>query len=170
MNSVSKQTGVPALAALAVLVTIALSRPETTGILLPLFRSIHVTSSARAAEKIPDRLVVTRTRNNLDNRAAEPFAKTITDEASVGKLYSEIGALPPFPAGPLNCPISLGTTYHLDFYLRSVSLLAADYEPTGCASVRLVDGTMKGDPNRSFGADLRQALGIPSERQFLGLE
>jgi hypothetical protein len=127
----------------------------------------HPTASAYAAQIGPDRLVVTRTRNNVGNPAAPPFSETIADRSAVEQLYAEIAALPPLPAGPLNCPNDVGISYHLDFYSGTERALAADYQPTGCSSVRLSDGTVKGDPTRSFGVHLRQALRL-SEPAFLG--
>jgi hypothetical protein len=127
----------------------------------------HPTSSACTAQVAPDRLVVTRTRNNVGNPAAPPFSKTIADRSAVEELYADIAALPPLPAGPLNCPNDVGVSYRLDFYSGTETVLFADYQPTGCASVRLSDGAVKGDPTRSFGVHLRQMLGL-SESAFLG--
>lgn len=131
--------------------------------------TLEAMSSGPVAQVVPDRLVVTRTKNNLNNAAAPPYSKTVADRSSVARLYADIFALPPFPAGAMNCPNDVGITYHLDFYSEAAALLAADYRPTGCASVRLSDGTVKSDPSGHFAADLKQALGMASDRQFLGL-
>jgi hypothetical protein len=118
---------------------------------------------------MPDRLVVTKIANNLDNPTAPPFSKTITDPTVVQKLYSDILALPPFPLGTYSCPPDIGIQYNLDFYLGAVSILTADYDPTGCASLKLNDRTVKTDATRGFEVDLAEALGL-SEAQFLGFQ
>jgi hypothetical protein len=159
------------MSALVILFTIFLARSETATIWQPT-HPIGGTASARVAQQVPDRLDVTRTKN-LSNPAAPSFSETIADPSLVAKLYADIAALPPFPPGALNCPMSVGLTYHLDFYSEASSLVTADYEPTGCASVTLSDGTVKADPTRSFGADLRQALGFSSDasdRRFFGFQ
>jgi len=135
----------------------------------PVAASPGATSPMRLVQDVPDRLVVTRTKNNRNNPNAPPYSGTINDRASVGKLYAEVLALPPLGGGPRNCPNDLGISYHLDFYSGTTSLLAADYDPTGCASVTLSDGTVKSAATGSFRADLSQALGFSPDRQFLGL-
>ncbi len=167
MSSLSTKAG---MLAVAVVLPAMLAQAETTGIRQQLTPDLRAMSSRRVVQEVPDRLAVTRTKNNLNNPTAPPFSKTIADRSLVEKLYADISALPPFPAGPLNCPNDLGIRYHLDFYSGTASLLAADYEPTGCASVKLSDGTVKSAATGSFGADLRQALGFSSERQFLGFQ
>jgi hypothetical protein len=147
-----------------------LAQAETTEILQQVTRTLWATSSAQSAQEVPDRLVVTRTKNNLNNPAAPPFTKTITDRSTVEKLYADILALPPLPGGPLNCPNDVGINYRLDFYSGAASFLAGDYGPTGCASVRLSNGTTKRDTTGSFGADLQHALRFSSRRQFLGFQ
>lgn len=122
------------------------------------------------AEAGPDRLVVTRTKNNLSNPNALPFSKIIANQALVAKLYADIVALPPFPAGPHNCPNDSGVTYHLDFYSGTASLLAGDYDPSGCAAIRLSNGTAKSAATGSLRTDLIQALGFSTDRQLLGLQ
>ena len=128
-----------------------------------------MTAKLRMAQEVPDRLVVTRTNNNVNNPAAPSFSKTITDQASVQRLYADIAALPSFPAGTMNCPNDLGIHYRLDFYSGPVSLLTGDYQPSGCASVKLSQGIVKSDPAGNFKADLGQALGL-SDRQLLGFQ
>ncbi|MGA3309652.1 MAG: hypothetical protein ABSD08_13700 [Xanthobacteraceae bacterium] len=152
---------------MALLLPTVLARAETTAIWRQLTPALHASSRGQAAQQVPDRLVVTRTKNNLNNPTAPPFSKTIVDRSLVEKLYGDIFALPPPPDGIRNCPNDVGIRYHLDFYSGAASLLAADYEPTGCASVRLSDGTVRSDLTGSFGVDLRQALGFSSVRQFL---
>jgi hypothetical protein len=122
----------------------------------------------RFAQLPPDRLVVTRTRTSRSNPNAPPYSRTIDDGAAVAKLYADVAALPPPPAGPLNCPMDLGISYHLEFYAGTTPLLAVDYEPTGCASVRLGDGTVRSAATGSFGTDLRKALGLSSDRELWG--
>jgi hypothetical protein len=112
---------------------------------------------------------VARTKNNRNNPSGLAFSKTIDNRSSVGKLYADIAALPVFPSGPRNCPNDSGIVYHLDFYAGSTALLAADYDPSGCASVTLSDGTKKNAATSSFRGDLRQALGFTSDRQLLEL-
>jgi hypothetical protein len=165
MNSLGTKVGAPAL---AVVFTIVFGQPESAAIWQSPVHPVPLTSSASAAQEVPDRLVATRTRNNSNDPTAPPFSKTITDRSLVEKLYADISALPPFPTGASNCPNNVGITYRLDFYSGTASLLGADYEPTGCAAVTSSDGTVKGDPTRSFGANLRQALGFSSDRQFFG--
>lgn len=128
-----------------------------------------MTAKLRMAQEVPDRLVVTRTNNNVNNPAAPPFSKTITDQASVQRLYADIANLPPIPAGTMNCPNDLGIRYQLEFYSGMVSLLAGDYQPSGCASIKLSQGIAKSDPAGSFRADLGQALGW-SDRQLLDFQ
>ncbi len=167
MNSLSAKARVLAV---ALLLPTVLAQAETTAIWQRLTPTLHRSSRGQAAQEVPDRLVVTRTKNNLNNPTAPPFSKTITDPSLAQKLYADIIALPLFPNGTMNCPNDVGTAYHLNFYLGPVTVLAADYKPTGCASVKLSDGTVKADPTRSFGADLRQALGFLSDRQFFGFQ
>jgi hypothetical protein len=142
--------------------------PGATAILVRSPDEIHI-SNASAAQQTPDRLVVTRATNNVNNPAALPFSRIIADQSIVEALYADVAALPPFPTGPLPCPNDFGIDYHLDFYAGSETVLAAEYRPSGCASLRLRDGTLKGDPTRSFGAHLRQALNL-SDHAFLGFE
>ena len=167
MNSWSAKVGAFAL---AVLFPIVLADAETTEIWQQPDRNLRATSRLLAAQEVPDRLLVTRTKNNLNNFAAPPFSDTISDRSLVEKLYADIAALPPLPAGPLNCPNDMGIRYGLDFYSGTALLVSGVYEPTGCASIRLSDGTSKSDARGSFGADLMHALGISSQRQFLGLQ
>ena len=124
---------------------------------------------AEARGPTPNRLLVTRTKDNLNNTGAPPFHAAVSDPA-VAKLYADISALPPFPAGPMNCPNDMGIRYHLDFYAGASLALAADYQPTGCVSVRLRDGTVKSDPAGSFKTDFEHALGFASDRQLFGLQ
>ena len=137
----------------------------------PILRPLAgVTLSLQLAQGAPDRLVVTRTKNNLNNPGAPAFSKTIADREKVEKLYEDILDLPPLRAGRLNCPRDVGIRYSLDFYAGTASILAGDYDPTGCATINLGDGTIKSDSGGSFAADFRQALGFASERQFLGFQ
>jgi hypothetical protein len=118
---------------------------------------------------MPDRLVVTRTKNNPNDSNASPFTKTITGPAVVQKLYADIEALPPAPNlgnEPINCPLDLGVQYHLDFYSGDTIVLSADYAPTGCGGVALGNGELKLGTN-SFETELWQALGFPSVWQFV---
>jgi hypothetical protein len=121
------------------------------------------------AQVAPDRLVVTRTKNNRNNPNAPSFDATIPDRSPVQKLYADIIALPAVSGGPRNCPNDSGISYHLDFYSGAAVLLAADYDPSGCASITLSDGTRKDAAFGSFRSDLSQALGFTSDRQLLGL-
>jgi hypothetical protein len=155
---------------LIVLFATVIAWVETTESWRQLAFTLSATASAQSAQEVPDRLVVTRKKNNLNSPTALPFRKTISDQSLVKKIYAAIAALPPFPSGVLNCPNDVGISYHLDFFSGTVSLLAANYEPTGCASLRLSDGTVKSDPTGSFEADLRRALGFSSDRQFLGFQ
>jgi hypothetical protein len=122
----------------------------------------------RFAQVAPDRLAVTRTRNNLDHPGAVPFSKTITERATVETLYQDILALPPMSAGRFDCPRDSGIRYRLDFYAAGASLLSGDYAPTGCRTVNLSNGTVKNASSGSFRADLMQALGFTSDRELLG--
>jgi len=124
--------------------------------------------SPHLAQVSPDRLVVTRTRNNLNNPDAPPFDRTITDRKSVEKLYQDILTLPPLPAGRFDCPRDVGIRYRLDFYAGSTLFLSGDYAPTGCRTVSLSSGTVKIDSSDSFRADLVRALGFSSEHELLG--
>jgi hypothetical protein len=124
-----------------------------------------------ATQEIPDRLVVTKTRDNLNNPGAPRFSKTITDQSLVHKLYEDMLTLPLLLNGPRSCPSDMGIRYRLDWYLGANHLLAADYDPTGCASVKTSDGRLRGDPTGNFEIDIRKALGFsPSDQQFLGLQ
>jgi hypothetical protein len=105
-------------------------------------------------------LVATRTRNDLKHFDAPPFGATIADRATIEKLYEDILALPPLPAGRLDCPRDSGLRYRLDFYVGRALLLSGDYAPTGCRTVSLSDGTVKSDSRGSFGTDFVQALGF----------
>lgn len=120
------------------------------------------------AGSVPDRLVVTRTKPNINNPAAAPFSKTLDHRSLVAELYADISALPPPPSGPLHCPLDLGISYHLNFEAAGVTVLSADYQPSGCAVVRLSDGTVKSDATGILRKALQGALGFPSERAFLG--
>jgi hypothetical protein len=157
-----------AMIGLAALLSTVPARAATTATGEHRTPAFAATLRQRTAQATPDRLVVTRTKNNLNNPTASPFRKTIADRATVAKLSADIAALPPAPSGIANCPNDLGIAYHLDFYAGSSALLAADYLPTGCASVRLSDGTVKSAAAGNFRADLRQALGFATDRQFLG--
>jgi hypothetical protein len=117
----------------------------------------------------PDRLVVTRTHNNLKDLDAPPFSTTITDRATIEKLYQNVLALPPLPAGRFDCPRDSGLRYRLDFYVGGALLLSVDYAPTGCRTVSLSDGTVKSDARGSFDIDFRQALGFASTEEYLGV-
>jgi hypothetical protein len=121
-----------------------------------------------AGQMRPDRLVVTRTKNNLNAPDAPPFSKTITDRATVEKLYQDIQALPPMPTGRFGCPMDAGVTYRLDFFSGGTPLLSASYTPTGCASVALSDGMIKSDMSGGLRAELTGALDFASERELLG--
>ena len=129
---------------------------------------IRKAASNQAAHALPVRLAVTRTKSNLNNPSAPPFTRTVADRTWVAKLYSDILALPPLPSGSSNCPLDLGIRYHLDFISGVTSVLAADYEPSGCPSIRLSDGMVKSDPTGSFKVDFMQALGFSSDRQLFG--
>ena len=133
-------------------------------------RDSDATSDMRRhlAQIVPDRLVVTRTRSNLDHPDAVPFSKTIGERATVETLYQDILALPPMPAGRFDCPRDLGIRYRLDFYAAGALLLSGDYAPTGCRTVNLSNGTVKNASSGSFRADLVQALGFTSDRELLG--
>jgi hypothetical protein len=117
-------------------------------------------ASPHLAQAAPDLLVVTRTRNDLKHFEAPPFVTTIADRATIEKLYEDILALPPLPAGRLDCPRNSGLRYRLDFYVGRALLLSGDYAPTGCRTVSLSDGTVKSDSRGSFGTDFVQALGF----------
>ena len=114
----------------------------------------------------PDKLIVTRTNPNVPS-----FKKTITDRAQVQKMYQEIMNLPVFhqscnePSGcNLNCPLVTGVGYRLDFSSDTVSLLSADYHPTGCGYLRLSDGTERIE-SAEFEINFEQARGISSDRE-----
>jgi hypothetical protein len=158
-----------AMIAVAVLLPGGLARAEALQISPQRTPGLRDASRWDVAQAVPDRLVVARTKNNRNNPNAPPFSKTIDDRSSVAKLYADIAALPVFPSGPRNCPNDSGIAYHLDFYAQTTVSLAADYDPSGCASVTLSDGTIKNAAAGDFRADLRQALGFTSDRQLLGL-
>jgi hypothetical protein len=160
---------ITAMFALAVLLPGGLTRAVTLQISPQRTPDLRAASRWDVAQAAPDRLVVARTKNNRNYPNAPPFSKTIDDRASAGKLYADIAALPPFGTGPRNCPNDSGITYHLDFYAQTVALLAADYDPSGCASITLSDGTRKNATSGSFRSDLSQALGFTSDGQLLGL-
>jgi hypothetical protein len=128
----------------------------------------HGAHGQHPAVPVPDRLVVTRTKPNINNPAAAPFSKTLDHRSLVAGLYADISALPPLPSGRLHCPRDLGISYHLNFEAAGVTVLAADYQPSGCALVKLSDGTVKSDADGILRNALQGALGFPSERAFLG--
>jgi len=132
----------------------------------PQNQSAALTVGTQASQIQPDKLIVTRTKNDLNNLTAPPFTKTIVDHILVQKLYTEILALPSFPSGTFNCPPGSGVQYHLAFYSGAVLILAADYRPTGCPSLQLNDGTVKSGDS-AFDSDLWHALGFASDQQFL---
>jgi hypothetical protein len=141
-----------------------------------------------SSEALPDRLVVTRPKGDLDplppvlaqlsdgpyrvdtNSIPPPFTKTITDQTTVQKLYSDIYALPPIEyqsGAPISCPLDTGISYWLDFYKGNRFLLhAADY-PTGCGGVSLGKGDNRAGTDY-FDGQLEKALGL-SMTEFLGL-
>lgn len=156
-------------AGFAIFLTIGLPRAET--IVMPaLGHKLRDTSVQRVAQQLPDRLVVTRAGGNLGRSQLPPLSKTVTDQSLVEKLYGAILALPPFPAGPKNCPMQTDIRYRLDFYRATSSILVANYNPTGCASVRLSDGTVKSAAHGAFAAELAHALGFASQQQLRGLQ
>jgi hypothetical protein len=154
----------------AALLPTVLAQAETTGTRPQFTPSFRAMILHQVAQQTPDTLVVTRTKNNLNNPTAPPFSRTIADRLIVEKLYADIAALPPFPAGARNCPADFGIRYHLDFHSGTTTLLAGDYDPTGCASVKLSDGAIKSAATGSFAADFSQALGFSSRQEFLGLQ
>jgi hypothetical protein len=120
------------------------------------------------AQVSPDRLVVTRTRNNLNTPDAPSFSQTIANRATVEKLYQDILALEPLPPGRFECPRDVGIRYRLEFFAGSTLLLSCTYAPSGCASVALSDGMVKSAASGSLPADLVAALGFTSEQELLG--
>lgn len=101
-----------------------------------------------------------------------PQTVIITDEKRVKQLYNEINALPIMPPGTYNCPKDNGTTYILDFYNKSILLLQAVVDPTGCRTVRLGNGKTKwalGVKGTAFINDLQQTFqnAIPIPRPTL---
>jgi hypothetical protein len=121
------------------------------------------------AANAPNRLVVTRTKNVTNNPTSASFEKTIADSSTVQKLYADIRALPPFPNGPISCPLDTGLSYRLKFFANDTLLLSADYEPSGCRKVTLSDGAKKTAMKSHVNDDLGSALGL-SEKQLQGLE
>jgi prepilin-type N-terminal cleavage/methylation domain-containing protein len=122
--------------------------------------------ASRASQNLPDKLIVTRTHNNLGNPTAAPFSETITNTALVQKVYTDILVLPSFSSAPTSCPPDFGIQYHLEFYSGATSLLRADYGPTGCSDVLLSNGAAKYGGVSSFQTDLMQAVGFSSYRQL----
>jgi hypothetical protein len=124
-------------------------------------------ASLHLAQASPDRLVVTRTHNSLKAQDGLPSSETINDGATIEKLYQDILALPPLPAGRLDCPRDSGLRYRLDFYVGNALLLSGDYAPTGCRTISLSDGTVKRDTRGSFNIDFMRVLGLASEGKHL---
>ena len=149
----------PRVAAIIAVFAVVFTQAKPSENTVSIYRGEHF------VQEFPDSLVVTRTMSN----SAPPFRKTISDRALVEKLYTDIVGLPPLPRELINCPMDMGTNYRLQFYLTAVIKLEANYRPSGCASVTLSDGTLKSDAGRSFGSELKQALGFSSDRQFLGV-
>jgi hypothetical protein len=116
----------------------------------------------------PDRLVVIRTRPNLEDTDAAPFSRTIDNPAKVQQVYNDISALP-VATGTYSCPPDLGITYSLDFYVGVFLLLTAEYEPTGCAFVTLPDGITRSALHNVFENKLVAGLDV-SEKSFFGFE
>jgi hypothetical protein len=123
--------------------------------------SLHLTQAS------PDRLVVARTHNSLKAQDGLPSSETINDGATIEKLYQDILALPPLPAGRFDCPRDSGLRYRLDFYVGNALLLSGDYAPTGCRTISLSDGTVKRDTRGSFNIDFMRILGLASEEKHL---
>jgi hypothetical protein len=72
-------------------------------------------------------------------------------------------------SGAYSCPNDWGIVLRLEFYEQHTLVLAADYRPTGCASIKFTSGTNKDAMSGNFSTDLWKALGFSSEQQFLNL-
>lgn len=69
-----------------------------------------------------------------------PLDQTITDAATVVRLWADIEGLPTFPAGTISCPIDFGTSYTLTFNDPGQPALMAVISALGCRPVKLSDG------------------------------
>lgn len=110
------------------------------------------------AHKLVDSVRVTRTEDQ--RTVLLSLDKTITNAATAQALYNAAFALPAYPSGIINCPLSAGITYHLAFTRHGGSVLTIT--ANGCERVslgslgdRLADG--------SFDQTLADALGMSEE-------
>lgn len=133
-----------------------------------LLRPASLTNMNCPLPEKPDRLVVTRIKNDLNNPSTASFARTVSDPSEVQKLCASVFALPTL-TGMINCPMDNGISYAFDFYRKTTLLLHAIYNPTGCRLLQI-----RGEPIRFaltgyFNDELLSALQITPKQFFEGL-
>lgn len=130
---------------------------------------------AEASDLTPDHLTVT-VENPLHQTGYPTGPGETSDATTVRKLFDEILALDPFPAGTYFCPEDDGVRFELNFTNDGASVLTATANPTGCRGVGLTGGsylkahpdtatsrwTMTGDAGPTFISNVeRVAYGDP---------
>lgn len=127
MNSWTAKIVLIAVSLVCVIIILARVLPTSTS------QSSQAISQATnsATSMQPDRLVVTRKHDNLNDLSPPPLNKTITDRATVIKLYADILALPLFPSGSgvMNCPVDESGIGHVICFLAHI--LALPLFPSG---------------------------------------
>lgn len=115
----------------------------------------------------PDRMVITRPEDKIDNLPA--LSQTHTDQKKIKQLYDEIYMLPTSKRSE-SCPVGFFSEYILDFYKDSKLVLHAVLKPTGCSSVQLNKGEIKDalyKDGLSFILHVQETTGL-SNKDFYG--
>ncbi len=83
------------------------------------------------------------------------------DAAKAQDAYQATLALPAAPQGVVrSCPLELGVTYQIAFFLANGSRLMATADPNGCSYVD-ISGTCTRSTDPAYWSQLAQDLGIP---------
>ncbi len=108
-----------------------------------------------------NRLVITRV-SVLTQRVHEalPAIINIAEPAQARALAKAVCALPPMPAGLVNCPNDLGISYRLSFAAGSRGFAVVAVQTSGCTMVTGVGHTRTAMRSPGFWTILGQAVGL----------
>lgn len=111
----------------------------------------------------PTILHVTRTDPSATNNIG-PLDRTVTDAATVQKLYTMAQQLPLYPTGTSisqNCLNDMGVIYHLDFRQVSTEVQRMNLDPGNCKILYLSQTDLR-QASDAFLSLLKQALQVNS--------
>lgn len=118
-----------------------------------------VSLESKSAPNTPTEMVVSRPKTVW----GPAFYRRVDGATKVGRVYSDLLGLPPFPKGPMSCPAAAGDSYRLTFLRGGRVVMRAVASADGCQGVTVAHGRARwsaGPKGTAFWDSMASAVGV----------